>query len=154
MNVNDSTNAEQEVLSPLNRKRIVRKLFSLVEPPNSQVAVGRGVLTAPQQERHAWHVRGALRTARPAWRFTTVRCARRFSLCVIKLVAIVLSAWAARTAESRLAGASHSCVSPKGLQQTSPGQRPGFVVPQIFPSPERAKQGDAICAALSGLDRF
>src|SRR2546429_6676815 len=44
--------------------------------------------------------------------------------------------------------------APKGLQQTSPGQRPGFVVPQFFPSPERAKQGDAICAALSGLDRF
>src|SRR3989442_9999211 len=44
--------------------------------------------------------------------------------------------------------------APKGLQQTSPGQRPGFVVQQFFPSPERAKQGDAICAALSGFDRF
>src|SRR6267143_2234727 len=50
-------------------------------------------------------------------------------------------------------GAAHVS-APKGLQQTSPGQRPGFVVPQFFQSPERAKQGDAICAALSGLDRF
>ena len=47
-------------------------------------------------------------------------------------------------------GAAHVS-APKGLQQTSPGQRPGFVVPQFFSSPERAKQGDAICAALSGL---
>src|SRR2546421_12323554 len=99
MNVNDSTNAEQEVLSPLNRKRIVRKLFSLVEPPNSQVAVGGGVLTAPQQERHALHGPRAPRTARPARRFTTVRGARRFSLCVIKSVSIVLSPWVARNPE-------------------------------------------------------
>ena len=42
-------------------------------------------------------------------------------------------------------------IAPKGRQHTSPGQRPGFVVPHFFPSPERAKQGDAICVALSGL---
>src|SRR5881628_1077314 len=43
--------------------------------------------------------------------------------------------------------------APKGLQQTSPGQRPGLTN-GIMTSPERAKPGDAICAALSGLDRF
>jgi hypothetical protein len=47
----------------------------------------------------------------------------------------------------------HSC-APKGLQQTSPGQRPGFAGPHFFSSPERANQGGGICAAPSGLACF
>ena len=43
--------------------------------------------------------------------------------------------------------------APTGPQQTSPGQRPGLTN-GIMISPERAKQRDAICAALSGLIRF
>src|ERR1041385_6674701 len=43
---------------------------------------------------------------------------------------------------NRLTRAAQFC-APTGQQQTSPGQRPGFVVPQLFPSPERAKQGNA-----------
>ena len=49
-------------------------------------------------------------------------------------------------------GNTIGCRSPRmGPQQTSPGHRPGFVVPQFFPSPDRVKQRNAICFALSGL---
>jgi hypothetical protein len=41
--------------------------------------------------------------------------------------------------------------APKGLQQASPGQRPGFSDSVIQPSPERAQQPSPICSALSGL---
>jgi hypothetical protein len=42
-------------------------------------------------------------------------------------------------------------LAPSGLQQTSLGQRPRNMVGRILPSPERAKQGNAFCFALSGL---
>jgi hypothetical protein len=34
---------------------------------------------------------------------------------------------------------SAACLSPNGAKQHSPGQGPGFTVPRIFPSPERAR---------------
>jgi hypothetical protein len=44
--------------------------------------------------------------------------------------------------------------APTGLQQTSPGQRPGFVVSQFHSSPERAEQCSTISSALSGLPNW
>lgn len=44
--------------------------------------------------------------------------------------------------------------APKGLEQTSPGQRPGLMVSQFYPSPERAEQIVENCFALSGLRHF
>src|SRR5213596_287196 len=60
--------------------------------------------------------------------------------------------WPKTGAMNLKSGAAHVS-APKRLQQTSPGQRPGLRN-GIMTSPERAKQGAAICAALSGLDRF
>lgn len=96
---------------------------------------------------------------------------RQFSRSVITLAAFVLSPRAAAADESRLAAAveksdsatictlfkqyadvnAPQAFAPTGPQQTSPGQRPGFVVSLFHSSPERAEQGPTICFALSEL---
>ncbi|PYJ87529.1 MAG: hypothetical protein DME22_01210 [Verrucomicrobia bacterium] len=73
---------------------------------------------------------------------------------VLTLAAFVLSTWTASAIDSRLADAAQKCVTPEGAETNQPRATPWVSIPPLFSSPERAKQGDAICAALSGLDCF